>query len=179
MLIIYFPGRLGRLIRNLYYKRKMNIEGTISLGVGITFKGLKRIKFGSNINVMNFSSFYANGEGYIEVGNNLSMNTNVCIGAADNGRITIGDDVLIAQNVVIRASDHEHSKVDIPINRQGHTGGVIHIGDDVWIGANVVITRNVKLGKHCIIAAGAVVVKDVDPYTIVGGVPAQVIKRRK
>ena len=53
------------------------------------------------------------------------------------------------------------------------------LGDDCWVGANAVITRDVKLGDHCIVAAGAVVTKDVDPYIIVGGVPAEIIKRRK
>jgi galactoside O-acetyltransferase len=119
------------------------------------------------------------GGGWINIGDNFSMNTNSCIDAADNGKITIGDDVIIAQNVVLRASDHEHSSLEIPIKNQGHTGGEIIVDNGVWIGANVVITRNVKLGKHCIVAAGAVVVKDVEPYTIVGGVPAKLIKRRK
>jgi galactoside O-acetyltransferase len=86
--------------------------------------------------------------------------------------------VLIAQNVVLRASDHEYSDIDIPINQQGHTGGQIIIGNDCWIGANAVIARNVKIGDHSIVAAGAVVTKDVEPFAIVGGVPAKLIRKR-
>ena len=56
MLIIYFPGRLGYLIRNLYYKRVIDSKGRLNLGIGITFTGLERIKFGSNINIMDYSN---------------------------------------------------------------------------------------------------------------------------
>mgnify|MGYP003732764677 CR=1 FL=1 len=88
---------------------------------------------------------------------------------------------MIGPNLVIECDNHKFNisgkkMWDI---RESREIGAVSIEDDVWIGANVVITRNVKLGKHCIVAAGAVVVKDVEPYTIVGGVPAKLIKRRK
>lgn len=56
--------------------------------------------------------------------------------------------------------------------------GCIHVGNDVWIGANVIVLDNVTIGSGAIIAAGAVVTKDVEPYSIVGGVPARLIKKR-
>lgn len=84
---------------------------------------------------------------------------------------------MIGPNVVIRAADHGLSK-DILIRKQQHIGGIIIIEDDVWIGSNAVILKDVKLGKGCVIAAGAVVTKDVEPYTIVGGVPAKKIAER-
>jgi len=137
------------------------------------------IEIGDNVSIMRYSALYANDNGKIKIGNNVSINSNVCIGGADDGEIEIGDYVLIGQNVVLRASDHEHSSVEIPIMKQGHTGGKIIIEDGVWIGANAIITRNTKIGAHTIIAAGSVVTHDVDPYTIVAGVPAKIIKRRK
>lgn len=63
-------------------------------------------------------------------------------------------------------------------NEELSNRGLVTIGNDVWIGGNVVILRGVKIGDGAIIAAGAVVTKDVDPYTIVGGVPAKVIRTR-
>ncbi|HQT26384.1 MAG TPA: acyltransferase, partial [Burkholderiales bacterium] len=84
-----------------------------------------------------------------------------------------------AQNVVIRAADHAHSSTSEAISKQGHAGGTIIIEDGVWIGANVVVTRNVRIGEHSIVAAGAVVTRDVPPYSIVGGVPARLMKSRK
>lgn len=68
---------------------------------------------------------YAHNNGLIKMGNNVSINSNVILGAADNGEIVIGNDVLIGPNVVIRASNHQYSQKDIPIFKQGHTGGRI------------------------------------------------------
>jgi acetyltransferase-like isoleucine patch superfamily enzyme len=62
---------------------------------------------------------------------------------------------------------------------QDHTGGTIEIGDDVWIGANAVIVPDVKIGSHAIIAAGAVVTRDVPEYAIAAGVPARTIGDRR
>ena len=127
---------------------------------------------------MKYSSIYAHSNAIIKMGNNISINSNACIGAADGGKVIIGDNVLIAQNVVLRASDHEFKSIEIPINKQGHTGGEIIIGDDCWIGANAVITRNVTIGDHSIVATGAVVTKDIEPFSIMAGVPAKLIRKR-
>ena len=142
-------------------------------------QGGGNIEIGDNVSIMRYSALYANDNGRINIGNNVSVNSNVCIAAADNGEIIIGDFVLIGQNVVLRASDHEHSSIQIPIMKQGHTGGTIVIEDGVWIGANAVITRNTRIGAHSIVAAGAVVTDNIAPYVIVGGVPAKVIRKRE
>ena len=115
-------------------------------------------------------------EGEIVIGDNLSLNTNVQIGSS-SGKIHIGNNVLIGPNVVLRAADHGISRY-YAIQRQPHIGGVITVEDDVWIGANAVILRNVKLGRGCVVAAGSVVTKDVEPYSIVGGVSAKKICER-
>jgi galactoside O-acetyltransferase len=90
--------------------------------------------------------------------------------------IEIGNDVLIGPNVVFRASNHNYNDKNTLIRLQGHTGGRIVIEDDVWIASNVVILPNVRVGKGAVIAAGAVVNKDVPSYSLAGGVPAQIIK---
>ena len=179
-IIVYMPGRIGVLIRRFYYSKLFSSCGNnLHLGFGITISGEKNIYFGNSISIMKNSYLYAHGNGYIKIGNNLSMNSNSCISAADKGKIIIDDNVIIAQNVVIRASDHRHSSTDLPIINQGHIGGIINIGEGVWIGANAVVTKDVNIGNHSIIAAGAVVTKDVKPFSIVGGIPAKLIKMRK
>lgn len=133
------------------------------------------IVIGNNFRSMGGDYLYANG-GVITIGDNMSMNTNVQIGAS-SGQITIGNNVLIGPNVVLRAADHGIA-LGATIRSQPHVGGMIFVEDDVWIGANAVILRDVRLGQGCVVAAGAVVTKDVEPYAVVGGVPARKISSR-
>ena len=96
-----------------------------------------------------------------------------------NEKIDIGKNVMIAQAVTIRDTDHNFNSIDLPMIKQGITTSSVLIDDDVWIGHGVIITKGVKIGKGSIIAAGAVVTKDIPAYSIAGGVPARVIKKRE
>ena len=175
-ILMNIPGRSGQFSRRCVYKYFLNAGSGLDIETGVTFKGFSNIKVGSNFSVMSRSSLYAR-NAVIKIGDNFSMNTNSSLNA-DEGGIYIGDNVIIAHNVVVRAADHIHNSVSIPIQKQGHKFGEIYIEDGVWIGANAVITSNVKIGSHSIVAAGAVVTKDVMPFTVVGGVPAKVIRHR-
>ena len=86
----------------------------------------------------------------------------------DQGGIYIGDDVFIGHNVVLATLDHE-----IDPDKRGIILAPIHIEDKVWIGAGAIITKGVTIGDGSIVAAGAVVNKDVPERVIVGGVPAK------
>ena len=92
-------------------------------------------------------------------------------------KVEIGSGCLIAPGVFI--TDHNHAtEIGEPIWRQRSTISTVIIEEDVWISANSVILAGVKIGKGAIIAAGAVVNRDVAPNTIVGGVPAKFIRNR-
>ena len=91
----------------------------------------------------------------------------------DQGGITIDEGALIGHNVVLATLNH---MLD-PNLRAGMTYAPIHIGKNVWIGANATVLAGVTIGDGAVIAAGAVVTKNVEPNTIVGGVPAKVIKK--
>lgn len=93
------------------------------------------------------------------------------------GPVCIGSHVNLAQGITVTALNHNFEDKEKRINEQGITTKPIIIGDDVWIGANAVILPGVTIGKHCVVAAGAVVTKDVPDNTIVGGVPAKEIKK--
>lgn len=95
-----------------------------------------------------------------------------------NERIDIGADVLIADAVTMRDTDHVFERADATIMAQGIAVHPIVIDDDVWIGHGASILKGVRIGRGAVIAAGAVVTKDVASYTIVGGVPARVIGHR-
>ncbi|WP_099364175.1 sugar O-acetyltransferase [Fredinandcohnia onubensis] len=113
---------------------------------------------------------------YTDCGKNINVGKNVFINSGcrfqDQGGITIGDGVLIGHNVVLATLNHD---ID-PKKRGTMHPAPITIGNDVWIGANATVVPGVTIGDGAIIAAGAVVVKDVPPNVIVGGVPAKRLK---
>ena len=93
------------------------------------------------------------------------------------GPVCIGNHVNLAQDITVTALNHNFEDKTKRIDEQGITTKPVIIGDDVWIGANAVILPGVTIGKHCVVAAGAVVTKDVPDNTIVGGMPAKEIKK--
>lgn len=92
------------------------------------------------------------------------------------GPVTIGNHVNLAQGIVVTALNHNFKDTTMRIDEQGISTNPVTIGDDVWIGANAVILPGVTIGKHVVIAAGAVVAKDVPNNSVVGGVPAKILK---
>lgn len=111
----------------------------------------------------------------IYLGDNSSIGDHTHI----NGRVIIGKNVMMAANCALIASSHNFRRLDIPMNQQGENHGCIWIEDDVWIGYGAIILEGVHIRQGSIIAAGAVVTKDVEEYSIVGGVPASCIGMRK
>lgn len=93
------------------------------------------------------------------------------------GPVRIGSNVNLAQGITVTALNHNFDDTTKRIDQQGVTTKAVTINDDVWIGANAVVLPGVTIGTHSVVAAGAVVPKDVPPYTIVAGVPAKVIKQ--
>ena len=93
------------------------------------------------------------------------------------GPATIGSHVNLAQGITVTALNHNFADLNKRIDEQGITTNAVTIEDDVWIGANAVVLPGVTIGKHCVVAAGAVVTKDVPPHSLVAGVPAKVIKQ--
>ena len=138
--------------------------------------GARNIVIGDDFVSMGNLHLYADNGGYLEIGDNCDVNTNVQLGAA-SGRIIIGNDVMIAANVVVRSANHAMVR-GMPMKSQRSVGGEIVIEDDVWIGSNAVITANVRIGRGTIVGAGAVVTKSTEPFSIVGGVPAKKIGER-
>ena len=111
----------------------------------------------------------------------LSLGDNSGVGkrASLQGTVTIGNDVMMGPDCIIYTVNHCFDSIDVPMIKQGfYPEEPVEIGDDVWIGGRVTILPGVKIGNHVIIAAGAVVTKDVPDYAIVGGVPAKILKFR-
>ena len=93
------------------------------------------------------------------------------------GPVCIGHHVNLAQGITVTALNHNFADTNRRIDEQGISTRPVVIGDDVWIGANAVILPGVTIGRHVVVAAGAVVTKDVPDYCVVAGVPAKVVKK--
>ena len=92
------------------------------------------------------------------------------------GPVTIGNHVNLAQGITITALNHNFEDKEQRIDSQGVSTNPVILGDDIWIGANAVVLPGVSIGNHAVVAAGAVVTKDVPPHSLVAGVPAKIIK---
>ncbi|PIR98963.1 acyltransferase [Candidatus Collierbacteria bacterium CG10_big_fil_rev_8_21_14_0_10_44_9] len=128
----------------------MTIGNNSTLHTGIRVFDPRRIKIGEGT-IIGFSSFIDGRES-----------------------VTIGDHTDIASEVMIYSQEHDLSADDFAAR-----GGKVSIGNYVFIGPRAIILPGVKIGDGAVVAAGAVITKDVDPFTIVGGVPAKVISERK
>ena len=117
-------------------------------------------------------------QGLVVIGENTQLNPFTVIYGGNS--IHIGNNVMIAPHCMIAAGNHDYVQTDIPMRFAGTvTKGPIVIEDNVWIGANCTITDGVRIGRDAVVAANSLVNKNVDPYAIVGGVPAKVIGSRK
>lgn len=112
--------------------------------------------------------------GEVSVGSDSSLN----VGVVTIGKVTIGDGVRIAPYVVLVGESHVFADPDVPIHKQGLTSTGVIVEDDVWVGANATVVDGVTIGAHSVVGAGAVVTRSVPPHSVVGGVPARVLRSR-
>jgi galactoside O-acetyltransferase len=177
-LIRPIPGRVGFLIRRLWYKCFLCHSGYLNIGIGCEFISPKAISFFGYSYIGANCYFNADG-GKIEVGNSAAFNRGAHINASCGGKIVIGEHCLIGPGVIMRTADHDYSRIDIPMQNQGHNHEDIIIEDDVWIGANTVVLKGVHIGRGAIIGAGAVVTKSIPSMAIAVGIPAKPLRWRE
>lgn len=136
--------------------------------------------FGDNLKIQAWKQYQGvTYEPYICIGDNVSLMGNCQISCC--GKITIGDGCLFGDNVFVTDNFHGESRtfeIDVPPNqRKLYVKGPVVIGNNVWIGRNVCIMPGVSIGDGAIIGANSVVTEDIDASTVVGGVPAKVIRK--
>lgn len=171
------PGLIGDKARSAT-RQLAYAEGGVSAHRSCLIVGCKNISTGTNVTMGPFGYIHAE-SGTLHTGNNVSMGSHVFVCPSEGGCIFIGDNCIIGPGTVIRAANHGTQDSGIPMRDQPHIPGTIRIDSDVWIAANCTILPDTHIGEGAVVAAGAVVTKDVPPYTIVGGVPAKPIKSRK
>jgi acetyltransferase-like isoleucine patch superfamily enzyme len=135
-----------------------------------------RIFLGDNCVIKENCLLFAK-SGTIRIGTNTAVGKNTDI-LCEEEEIAIGSCVRIAADVFISTANHIFAKPEIPIMYQGLSQKGVAIGDDVWIGRKAIVLPGVQIGKGAVIGAGAVVTRDVPPYSVAVGVPAKVIKSR-
>lgn len=168
---LYHPWHV-RAGRDLYLDEACEI-------VGLSCRG---IVFGDRCTVGRFATIQPTNKLFGEPGAGLRVGDRSNIGPFSyigcSGYIEIGSNVLMGPRVTLLAENHVIEDPELPMKEQGVERSFIRIEDDCWIGSGSIVVAGVTVGRGSVIAAGSVVTRDVPPLTIVGGVPAQVLRRR-
>ena len=176
---IFYSGVFSKSLKNhptnVFVHNTYSLKGGENISIGNNFIGNKGLVLEA-LSTFEHAIFNPS----IAIGDNVFMNQNCRIQCIN--RIEIGDGVMFAGNIFI--TDHFHGDPsiydeDAPAQRKLFSKGPVKIGDFVWIGEGAVIMPNVRIGKHAIIGANAVVTKDVEDYSVVGGIPAKVLRKLK
>jgi len=173
---------LGRGVR-LFNSPDIRFGKFMKLGdqVQLSALGKQGIQLGHNVGIGAFSRVVVStswnflGEG-IKIGNNVGIGEFAYLGGA--GGLEIGDDCIIGQYFSCHPENHNYKDFNIAIRQQGVSRKGIKIGANCWIGSKVTILDGVEIGEGCVIAAGAVVNKSFPANSIIGGVPARILKNR-
>lgn len=112
----------------------------------------------------------------LEMGHHVGINQDCILHC--RGAVTIGNHVYFGQRVIVNTGDHHYADASRTIWEQGAFYRPVKIGNDVFLGMGAIVMPGVTIADGTVVAAGAVVTKDTEPYTVVGGIPARVISRR-
>ena len=200
LLSSWVPGALGLLLRSKLYPLLLGKVGKgVVFGTNVVLRHPHKIHLSDNTVIDDNCVLDAKGDegNSIVIGNGVFIGRNTILCCKD-GDIVIGDNATISFNCVIFSSNfvqigkdiqiaaysflnggtHSFDRTDIPVLKQERSGRGIILGDNVWLGANAKVLDGVSIGRDAIVGAGAVVNKDVPPFSIVGGVPAKIIRSR-
>ncbi|MBO5285481.1 MAG: acyltransferase [Clostridia bacterium] len=195
------PSDYAMALRLEYYKTKFKSMGkNVKIGANVKIVNPQFITVGDNVNISDFVTLIARGEGGIVIGNDVNLNDRVYIDteSSDTGYVTIGDSayigtgttlfghvgleigdhVLMAQNITITPYSHifDDPTRDI-ITQGGHTKKVV-IGRDAYLGMGVCVMYSGSVGDGSVVGAHSTVVKPIPAYSVAVGTPAKVIKKR-
>lgn len=171
-MLVKILGVLPRSFRLYLFRKSRNISGKI--GIGIRYILLKSVAKSCGDNVAIKEYVIINNPQELSLGNNISIHPFCYIESL--GGITIGNDVSIAHNTSILSVNHTWEDKSQPIKYNEIKKSPVTLEDDVWVGCGCRIMAGTTVHRHSVIAAGAVVTKDIDSNTVVGGVPAKKLK---
>lgn len=192
-------------LRGLFYKPFLGESHFLLVGSHVTMRNLKHIHaqgalviedyaevqglsqrgiiFGDHVTVGRFAMIRPSGYYGREVGVGLRIGDFSNIGPycylGCSGGIEIGNHVLMSPRVSMFAENHNFGRLDVPMRDQGVTRQAVVVEDDCWLASGSTILAGVRIGTGAVVAAGAVVTKDVPPHAIAAGVPARIQGWRK
>jgi acetyltransferase-like isoleucine patch superfamily enzyme len=194
-------GGLGYLLRKRFYRRLFKSVGSGAIfGKGVVLRHPGRITLADRVAIDDYTLLDASGaseegmtlgddvmisrncviqgkSGPVAIANKADIGCNTIISSTTG--IFIGTSAIIAGNCYIGGGRYIADRLDIPMMEQGiYSKGPVVIGDDVWLGAGAIVLDGVRIGKGCIVGAGAVVTKHLPDYAIAVGVPAKVTQIR-
>jgi acetyltransferase-like isoleucine patch superfamily enzyme len=181
---IYAKGMMVGEGVQLRYIHKIKIGKYLKIGNGVHLHALgqKGITLGNNVSIGDMSrvivSTTLNNVGsHIAIGNNTGIGEYAYLGGG--GGLDIGNECIIGQYFSCHPENHHFESTSKSIKDQGVYRKGISIGNDCWIGSKVTVLDGVKIGDHSVIAAGSVVTRSFGPYSVIGGVPARLLKSRE
>lgn len=172
-----FLSLSARVAKIRFYLNRWRFESAGSgcrIDRGVRISPYLQIRLGHNVILR--KSVMLGGRGLIEIGSNTILNEGVIIAA--NEKVSIGENCLFAPRAYILDVDHKFSDSEIPVSEQGYETSPVEIQSNGWVGANAVITRGVVLGKGCVVGANSVVTKSFQANSIIGGIPAKILRER-
>ena len=200
VLASWVPTIVGIFLRGITYRLILHMDGWVAIERNVRLRYADRIRLHHGVYLDEATYLHACPNG-IEIGANTIVmhgaivhvynfrdmpHSGVSIGRDSligeytvirgQGGVTIGDRVFTSPFTQIIAVNHVFDDPTVSFSEQGITAQGIVIEDDVWIGASAIITDGVRIGCGAVVAAGAVVTRDVAPHTVVGGIPARVLR---
>jgi len=197
----WIPSLVGLALRGIFYRLIMHIDGWAAIEDNVRLRFANQIRLGHSVYLDQGTYLHACPNG-IEIGSSTLVMHGAVLHVYNfrglpHAGIKIGRDCLVGEYTVIRgqggvligdrvftspltqilAVNHVFEDPDRPFIKQGITAEGIVIEDDVWLGAGVVVTDGVRIGKGSVVAAGSVVTRDVEPHTLVAGVPARPVRK--
>jgi acetyltransferase-like isoleucine patch superfamily enzyme len=196
----WIPLSLGRVLRCLTYRQVLGHIGTsVQIDSGVEFvcaEGIhledwvklerdvrircygkdSQVKIKCSSRLDRGVDIKTHGSGKIQIGSNTYIGPYTCL---SGDSIKIGENCLIASHSAIYANNHIFDDPTYPIRKQGNSYKGISIEDDCWLGSGVRVLDGVTIGRGSVVGAGAVVTKNIPPYSVAVGVPAKVISKRQ
>ena len=183
MNVVYYYKRLKMLLsfKNFFVRLKSKSCGkNLFVSNKARLVNLNHVEIGDDFIMDEYAEIYCNSINKdiipsLVIGNNVHLSKHCCIGCSN--KVILEDDVRLAPYCHITDRNHTYSDVNIPIWKQiSESPGPVIIGAQTWLGFGVQVMPGVTIGRHCVIAAGSIITKDIPDYCVAVGSPARVVK---